>query len=430
MKAVAALAIGVLLLGTSSEAQQDGEVVIKIESLNQLVHRLGDPSKSGVYQPGNLMRLPGFQDCTFAGFFDCPGFEGGAGGFRDGSMGIPLVRCRTLGGGIEFIPSGPPVPYQWWITESRFAAAAGSLTFTAKVRYQIGTRWYTIESPAPVPASVSFDSATNLLKVQVSQWKVPLSYDFEGTTLTATNVDVGRFSSFTIRVTPQTATVPLPDGTQRSITGRAQSGTATYEPGRIRVKFDAGFGVPQVSATPWSTGNPVTEGVRLGIGESVLNEMAAAVGTLTFKDTLSFPNPFTFYPFITCSAEADVTGIHFSIQPADIQVTGKVNGRICGVDLPVDGGISTTATITYDGTSRKIRVSTSATSLRPSAGGHAAPFTVNIGSALTLPPLPFGAGAFDVDTLQGSIGFVLAGRNVQLYNRNGYVEVRGDVALR
>jgi hypothetical protein len=62
--------------------------------------------------------------------------------------------------------------------------------------------------------------------------------------------------------------------------------------------------------------------------------------------------------------------------------------------------------------------------------GITLPFTVNIGTALSVPPIPFRGTLLELDTMVGPLVLRLSGQDVALSKRNGIIEVRGNVALR
>jgi hypothetical protein len=429
------LLVAALVLLPRAGAAQNVEVVIKEEALNRLVDRLRDPSDSGVYQPTLPTHQPDtYTECREYGTLRCAKQPDGT------EMAVPLVICKKKDGGNTLVPAPEAVAWQWWITGSRFQAKSGSLAFTAKLRTRIDGRWRSEEKT--VPATVSFDASASVLRVQVSAFKLPVRYEGKGLDQTITEVDVAKLSSFAIRVTPPSAQMAAPGGGARTLTARVTSGTAVYEPGRVRLRFDTtvdGFNVANPPA--WNVGNPGLEDGRIGIQESLLNEMAAALVPLTYQTTMSvpFPVPNPFFPLgppfwiinIPCGVRADVTGVRFDVEadPAPIGVTGQVNGSLCGF-IPFGGPISTTASVTHNATSRTLRINTGATSFRPNVAGITVPFTVNVGPALSVPPIPFRHTVLDLETTAGPLGLVLSGEDVALSKRNGIIEVRGNVALR
>jgi hypothetical protein len=427
-------AMGVALIAVAAHAQ-NVEVVLKEDALNRLVDRLRDPSDSGLHQPALPTRQPDtYTECKHFGEIRCPGKA------PDGSeQVVPMVICKKKDGGSILVPSNPPVAWQWWITGSRFQAKSGSLTFTAKLRSRIGTRWRSEERT--VPASVSFDAGASLLRVQVSSFKVPVRYEANGLMQTVADVDVGKLSSFAMRVGQPKADLAAPGGA-RTLTARAASGTATYEPGRVRVKFDTVVNGVTLAAPPaWNIGNPGLEDGRIGIQESLLNEMATALGPLSYQQTITVPLPVPnpFFPLgppffivnVPCNVAANVTNVRFDVDadPAPIAVSGQVVGSMCGL-FPFGGPISTTANVIHNATSRTLRITTAATSFRPTVAGITLPFTVNIGTALSVPPIPFRGTLLELDTMVGPLVLRLSGQDVALSKRNGIIEVRGNVALR
>jgi len=426
------------LLPLAPASAQDAQLFVKEEALNRVVERLRDRSDSGVYQPTVPVTTPGlYYNCQFAGVFECLGPPSSP---QDPLASVPLQRCQKKGGGTSLVPGGEPVGWQWWITGSRFEAKEGSLAFTAKVRSRIGTRWSAVERT--VPATVAFDSGANLLRIRVDEYKVPLTYEADGLTQTIAEVDVGRLSSFAIRVPPQTAQVPLPNGTTRTLTLRALSATPVYQAGRVGLRVDVGSGAGNLpSPGGWTVGAPAAEDGLLGINESVLNEMTAALGPLPFQGSFNVPVPIPnpFFPLgppffivnIPCGAVAVVTGLRFDIDaaPAPIRVTGQVNGTVC--NLPIIGGtVSSTATVVHNASSRTLRISTAPTTWRPSVGPFTVPFTVNVGPSLSVPAIPFRSTVLELETTAGPMAFNLSSEDIALTRRNGFIEVRGNVVLR
>lgn len=425
------------IVAAPAAAQQDVHVFVKEEALNRLVDRLRDPSDSGLYQPLIPLTQPTlYYDCQFAGFLPCFPPLGPP---EDPFATVPLVRCRKEGGGTAMAPAGAPIAWQWWITGSRFRVSAGRLEFTAKVRSRIGTRWSSVERT--VPATISFDDTTNLLRVQVGEFKVGLKHEADGIIHDVLSVDVGKLSSFTIRVPPQTGQVRLPDGTTRTLSARARRIVPRYEPGRIALEVDVDAGPNQTPPGGWTVGAPGAEDGRVGIHESLLNEVATAIGSLSFQGSLTIPIPVPnpFFPigplfFIinsTCGVTVNVTNVRFDMNaaPDPIRVSGQVNGTICNVPL-IGGTVNTTATVVHDETAGTLRIDTAPTTLRPSAGGFTAPFTVNVGPAFSLPAIPFRATVLEIVTSSGPMPFLLSSDDVELTRRNNFIEVRGNVSLR
>jgi hypothetical protein len=209
---------------------QDAEVEFTEQALNRLVKRLADPSDGGIYQPTLAVVIPGFDQCDSIGFMECPGA-----GAR-----IPLVSCRRLGGGRHVLPAGEPVSWQWWVMGGRYSIANGSMTLTATVRWRVGSQWHKDERT--VGARFEFDPATDRLRIKVDDFKVPIRHTFAAAfTQTITTIDVGRLLGVSVPIEPQTFTVPLPNGTNKTLTGQAQSITALYQAGKAVVKVNVAF---------------------------------------------------------------------------------------------------------------------------------------------------------------------------------------------
>jgi hypothetical protein len=167
-------------------------------------------------------------------FLDCPGLPGDS-GFK--FERIPLIICETVGGGVGILPTGEKVPWQWWINEAFFTLKSGSMTFTAKVRTQIGDNLnFTTRT---VPASIDFNDANDQLVINVAEFKVPLIYRDK----TAATVDVAGLYTLSIPIEPQTFKIPsLQAGSTKTVIARViDITTPQYLDGKILVGFNLGF---------------------------------------------------------------------------------------------------------------------------------------------------------------------------------------------
>jgi hypothetical protein len=170
--------------------------------------------------------------------------------------------------------------------------------------------------------------------------------------------------------------------------------------------------------------------------EATLNKLAQAIPLSRTSPpfTIWIPNPFTGAWPHECTATVSVTGVTFDIKPTGVAVKGSVGGSICGVSLPVGGSLNTTAVITYNSSNGTLRVTTTATSLRPqvTALGQSvsAPFTINVGAPLSVPPIPVRSTSFVLEAPSGARTLRLIGRDVQFSQHDGYVELEGNVTLR
>ena len=228
-----ALLLFALLLPCTANAQ-DAEVEISQDALNQFLARLGTPSDGGVFQPISLSAAPGLEQCEPLGELDC----------STTSLAlrrIRLARCRMITGNRWLIvPAEPPLPFQWWIVDARVTLSAGEMSLTATVRSHVGTRW---NDPVQrtVPATVVFDGSAGRLTLQISNFRVPIVGEFQGTTHEVAAVDVAKLLAIAIPIEPQTIRVPLPNGTTRTLTGRAVTATPFYEAGRLRLHVNVAF---------------------------------------------------------------------------------------------------------------------------------------------------------------------------------------------
>jgi hypothetical protein len=226
------LALVLSLLIPAVSHAQNATFEIYERTINRLVGRLGNLSESGVYQPMLASELPGITICHYMGYMECPGLPFGDFGFSDG---IPMVFCETKGGGIEILPAGDPVGWQWWITDAHFTLNEGLMTFTATVRSRIGDNEN--EETRTVNASVGFDSTSNRLKIHVNDFTVPLHYD---ASRIATEIDVARLYAISIPIQPQTFTIPI-QGPGNPVTAEVLSIIPHYLSGKIIIGIDVGF---------------------------------------------------------------------------------------------------------------------------------------------------------------------------------------------
>lgn len=230
------LAVAMAVLVPASAAAQNSVVEFTEDALNKLVDLLGNPSDAGVHIPTVVEGLGGFEDCEFFGFLSCSGLVAGADPGFDSR--IPLVRCRTRGGW-RLARSGDPVRWHWWVSGAHFDVVSASMRFRAKVRYRVGEEWDDRERT--VEAGVDFDRDTQLLKLALEEFEVPLRYEWQGVVQEAAVVDVAKIYGLSVRLHPQILEVPTPAG-PKTVTARA-AGIAPpqYLEGKVRVDVDLGF---------------------------------------------------------------------------------------------------------------------------------------------------------------------------------------------
>ncbi|MDH5512255.1 MAG: hypothetical protein OEY27_03490, partial [Gammaproteobacteria bacterium] len=213
-------------------------VEIAEATLNRLINEVGILSDGGVAQPFSVTELPAlFEECIHVGFLGCGKLPLNVDGF--GIEGIPLVVCRQRGGGVAVLPVGDPVPWQWWISDMSVDVKNGSMSFTATVTTRVGNDWKTVTRS--VGAAVRFDSAANRLKLDISDFKVPLTLGGSNSQLDVAPVDVAKYYGVTLPIIPQTFAVRLPDGNTRNVTGKVTSATPSYSTDTLKVSFDVSF---------------------------------------------------------------------------------------------------------------------------------------------------------------------------------------------
>ena len=132
-------------------------------------------------------------------------------------------------------PVSSNIPWQWWVTNARFALAQGAMSFTATVRSQVNGQQSS--ETRTVPASTMFDASTSRLRINMGAFKVPL----QSGGVTVTQVDVAKLYGVTVPVVPQTFTLSLPGGSTRVVTARVAAVTTNVQPGRLVLNLTVGF---------------------------------------------------------------------------------------------------------------------------------------------------------------------------------------------
>jgi hypothetical protein len=184
-----------------------------------------------------------------------------------------------------------------------------------------------------------------------------------------------------------------------------------------------------VLAGPAST--VAAQEAALRVRESTFNKLAAATPIhITRSFTVWAPAFWSpLWPY-DCDATADITGVTFDIKPSGVNVQAHVSTTICGVSAPA-ATLTTTATVSYDPTARTIRVVTGNTTLRPQVSAFGVtvplPVTIDIGPALTVPPISVHTAAFVVETPARRRTFRLTGQDVAFSLKDGFIELSGDV---
>jgi len=206
---------------------QNTTVEISGGTLNRIIQKIGVLSDGGVatvyITPGGLRS----KSCIPVGSIKCPNISRPMPGF---GYSIPIGACTKRDGSLVLGP-GEPVPWQWWITNSRLNVSSGAMTFTATVTTHIGNTWKTITKT--VGASVRFDAGDNRLKVDIGDFRVSLG---AGGVL-----DVAKLFQVMFPIVPQQISVPMPDGTTKIVTGRVANANAEYQTDTLKVNFNVAF---------------------------------------------------------------------------------------------------------------------------------------------------------------------------------------------
>ncbi len=230
------LAIVVLSCGLAQAAGPRLE--LSEAALNKVISTLGTLADGGVAQPYNIhSQDPLTEICFSVGVINCPGFNRPDLGMDFGE--IPLVVCKQYGGGISALPSGPPVSWQWWVSNAYIKLDASAMTFTATVLTRVGDYWE--EETRTVAASVVFDTANKKLRLKLDNFEARLTLQNSSMRLDAAPVDVSGMYAIAMDVPSQNFSVPIPGGLSRSVNARILSATPSYAPGKLTVEFDVAF---------------------------------------------------------------------------------------------------------------------------------------------------------------------------------------------
>jgi hypothetical protein len=237
------LAAAFVVLFSSAAAAQNFQFEFSEQTLNELVGDLGHPSAGGVYLPNALITNLGYGNCRPIGTLECTygttHTSGTSAPVTAGNKVVAISLCQGPDGQPAVLPTPEPIPWQWWITEAHFTVGPQQLSFSANVRYRIGSKWYNVAQT--VPATLTFDYAQQRLRMAISSFNVPIRYSEGGVVELLGEVDVGRFMNFTIPTSRQKISVPDLNGNGRTITTRVDSVNVQYVPGKVVVKVDAGF---------------------------------------------------------------------------------------------------------------------------------------------------------------------------------------------
>jgi hypothetical protein len=194
----------------------------------------------------------------------------------------------------------------------------------------------------------------------------------------------------------------------------------------------------------------IAQNSTVKIHEAAFNKFAAAVQPLQFSQryVLRFTiNTFWGRETITLcdsTVRARVTGLTFDIASSGITITGTGSGTWCGLIITAPN-VRTSAVASFNSSTRTVRVTVGNVTVSPTVTipvpdwarllGLPARISVmlpsfTVGSALSIPPIPVDSGLLRVDAPAGPIAVPVAARNVQLFRRNGYLELTSNVQVR
>lgn len=228
-----------MLVWSNMSSAANARLTVTESTLNRILDNTGIQSDSGIGQLYSSSVIPqSFEICEPIGFFSCPGLNMPEIGMDLGR--IPLVACRSVGGGVSIIPVGEPVAYQWWINDVSLALTTGHLKLTATVLMNVDGYWH--EKTDTVDVSIIFETEHHRLKLIPGDFVVPLTGERATVAMRDVRVNVSDIYTLSIPVYPQNFDVNLPDGGIRNITGNVKTITnVSFYPNVMKVDFDVEF---------------------------------------------------------------------------------------------------------------------------------------------------------------------------------------------
>lgn len=238
MKALSRILILFALCIAAPAYAADPQLRITESTLNRMLSHIGTLADGGVAQLYSVHEQdPLLEICYPIGVMNCPGLDMPGLGVDLGQ--IPLVACTKYGGGVNALPTGEPVSWQWWVSNAYLTVSANGMTFTATVLTRVGEKW--AEETRTVDATIVFEQASNNLRLDIDDFKVTLATESAATRLDAGPVDVSGMYAITMAVPPQNFAVPMPVGPDRNINARLLAATSAYAPNVVTVTFDVAF---------------------------------------------------------------------------------------------------------------------------------------------------------------------------------------------
>jgi hypothetical protein len=207
------------------------------ELLNDLPYRVSALNDSGTDSPACVASLPSFEICHTASLFRCLPFA------DPSNVPVPLIACESKIGGssdrkLILLPSGPAVPWRWWVSKWGFTITPSGVDFHASVEAEVDSIRTTIVRDGPV--AIEFDKQSNSLRLAPSLSElVPLK-----TTAgcTVTSVDIAKLFSFAIPLNLEPLPMRLPGHLFGSAVDVSVSSVEpNYEDGKLRLDIDLAF---------------------------------------------------------------------------------------------------------------------------------------------------------------------------------------------
>ena len=186
------------------------------------------------------------------------------------------------------------------------------------------------------------------------------------------------------------------------------------------------------------------------IHEAAFNKFANAIGPLQISRRYALR--FTIQTFwgretITLcdsTVTANIMNVRFDVAPSGITITGMGIGSWCGLPI-IAPEVRMNASAVYNASSRTVRVSVGNVTVSPHViigvpdwarllglppRIDVALPSFSIGASFAVPPIPVDTGLLHVDAPAGPITMPVGVNNVQLFRRNGYLELRSNVQVR
>ena len=165
--------------------------------------------------------------------------------------------------------------------------------------------------------------------------------------------------------------------------------------------------------------------------DSLFNQFAGQLEPMNLSGHYTFQVNVAWWTVTVCDSDwtAQVSQLNFATSPGGTQITGSVDASWCGVSFHAP--LNTSANASYS--NGNIWISANPTYIQPVvhilAWDVALPVSIDVSSALTLPPIPINTALFGFNTAQGFETLRLTPLNVSLTRGNGYMELDSDLSI-